>query len=1207
MNCPKCKTEINPKDTVCPKCNLRLVFECPRCKSEVRIGSSSCKKCGFVFVKFCPECNSANYVSASHCRKCLYHFKEDEETIENIQTGVSKNKAEEASVPVLKNEKDRNKDSKKDIKKAPQAPSVPNAAVRLNVYIDFITLKNVFEKYKDEEFKQKVILNIKTATKLAFNVTPEFVSENIVNFKINYSKKIGFLEKVNKFSEEFSKFNLILNETLGADISFKFAVTGDNEIKPNTPVKQLNYGIEKDIITSEGAYKILSDEIPLIKISPESYKMVFLDQKPEFTQSKSVKEDVALELIYDTLLDPANEIRGISLNAPRGAGKSFLIEKLYKKLEDTNILVLRGQCSALTQITPLGLFQDILLSLFNLSFVPSKYEKRVKELRNVLEKNLSFMAEKEGPNSTLAPEKIEVLINLVYPVGEDFYENILANKQKTFSDIKDILEALRGESKLCIIIDDFDLIDETSFEFLKYLTNKDFFNKDARFLLSYRNQHSLNMYINSEKLPKNACLNINLASNEIDDIKEYIKLRLGSFEVLPEKISNQIILNSQGNFAYIEQVIEHLLETKKVYLKGREFAYDRKEENYFVPQSLGDILDIRLNFLKELNFSYYSFLSIASLLGGKFTKNILQTVFELSDDNFIKIASFLEKSGYIIKKTENIYRFKNTLIWTHIYSGAKNNEDLKPYSAKLLNETCQRTISSPAIRALLAQTIGDKALAFDLWTSNLKLASYIGDIAFYTMCQKQSLANLEEMKHPNAFYIKNNIFERLGKLTYSKNPKEAVDYLSSALVNAKNRDEEEKVIELSGYLIHSLKAVQNFPAIIETTDTILQYFDKPKHSLQRALIKTRKAEALLYTGNYEEVNTIVNSEINPPLQEWLRRPKKNDFVNLREVYNSWIKANIILIEALATQGNPAVFELIDAVEKEVFKDNKKAKIALSAKIIVSLKLATAFSYTVKGYLGLSDEILQSIVKDFSYAIDDSKLVSKWNTINIFNKILKCEYEDKIKDEMFEAVTFANNCGDNYSKNLIKTLLSYVILEEGNPLKALEICAEEMTWFSKEKIALGALISWYISAKATMITNGADKAIEICEKAINISESSKINTVFFKVMFQTLMARAYLNKGELDNAKTYSELAFQDANLNELAFLQMIIYKLRADIMQDSITSIEQSRKLEVAQNTIKTYEKALNMAQSLNLGRHHYVIQKELTSFKAYCQLKRIM
>ncbi len=260
MNCPKCKTELNPKDTVCPNCKLRLVFECPRCKSQIKIGSSSCKKCGFVFVKFCPECNCANYVSSSHCRKCFHHFKEDEEALQNIN---------------LPPEKEKEKEEVNEQKSVPKT----QAPVRLSVYIDFITLKNVFEKYKDEEFKQKVILNIKTAIKLAFNVTPDFIKDNVVSFKINYSKKISFLEKINKFSEEFSKFNSILNETLGADISFKFAVLAEGEIKPNAPVKQLEYGIEKDIITSEGAYKILSDVIPLIKISPDSYKMVFLDQK----------------------------------------------------------------------------------------------------------------------------------------------------------------------------------------------------------------------------------------------------------------------------------------------------------------------------------------------------------------------------------------------------------------------------------------------------------------------------------------------------------------------------------------------------------------------------------------------------------------------------------------------------------------------------------------------------------------------------------------------------------------------------------------------------------------------------------------------------------------------------------------------------------------------------------------------------------------
>ena len=186
------------------------------------------------------------------------------------------------------------------------------------------------------------------------------------------------------------------------------------------------------------------------------------------------------------------------------------------------------------------------------------------------------------------------------------------------------------------------------------------------------------------------------------------------------------------------------------------------------------------------------------------------------------------------------------------------------------------------------------------------------------------------------------------------------------------------------------------------------------------------------------------------------------------------------------------------------------------------------------------------------------------------------------------------------------MLAYILLKENNALRALEICAEQMTYFSEKKIALGALLAWYISAKATLPSSGADRCIEICEKAVAICESTKISSINFKILFQELLSRAYLQKNDFDNAKMYCELALQDASANELLFLQMQLYRLRANVMQDSITQLEDEKKLPHAQNTVKVYEKALYLATRLGLDKYHYVIQKELTAFRAYCQLKRI-
>ncbi len=125
------------------------------------------------------------------------------------------------------------------------------------------------------------------------------------------------------------------------------------------------------------------------------------------------------------------------------------------------------------------------------------------------------------------------------------------------------------------------------------------------------------------------------------------------------------------------------------------------------------------------------------------------------------------------------------------------------------------------------------------------------------------------------------------------------------------------------------------------------------------------------------------------------------------------------------------------LKKEVFKEKRKDKIILDTKIVVNLKLATAFAYTIKGYLSLSDEILQSIVKDFSYAIDDSKLVSKWNTINIFNKILKNDFDEKLKTICLKQLPLQIIAEITTTKNIIKTLLAYVLLEEGTRLRHLK--------------------------------------------------------------------------------------------------------------------------------------------------------------------------
>ena len=353
---------------------------------------------------------------------------------------------------------------------------------------------------------------------------------------------------------------------------------------------------------------------------------------------------------------------------------------------------------------------------------------------------------------------------------------------------------------------------------------------------------------------------------------------------------------------------------------------------------------------------------------------------------------------------------------------------------------------------------------------------------------------------------------------------------------------------------------------------------------------------------WEEIASLVNTEINPTLQKHLNFFSKHKWISQNEIFYSWIEANIILAQSYSIQGSPLAFELIDEIDKVLQKEKGQKADTLK----VRLAYAEAMANTSRGYFDESDTILQEIVKDYSYIIDTPNLVSFWNIISLINKILRLD-TSSIKEELFEATAYANNCKDEVSKNILKTLLAYVLLQEKSYLKAIEISTSQMQYFSSKKIAFGALLAWYISAAATAYNKADMYCVEICEKAVKICENAQNNNIYFKILFQELLAKAYLKLNDKENAKMYCDLALQSATTNELLYLQVRLNGLKATISRELLSAVMDNKKHDYAQNIIKMYNKTIEMANKLNLSNIAKKIEKELTSFRAHCQLNRIM
>ena len=182
-----------------------------------------------------------------------------------------------------------------------------------------------------------------------------------------------------------------------------------------------------------------------------------------------------------------------------------------------------------------------------------------------------------------------------------------------------------------------------------------------------------------------------------------------------------------------------------------------------------------------------------------------------------------------------------------------------------------------------------------------------------------------------------------------------------------------------------------------------------------------------------------------------------------------------------------------------------------------------------------------------------------------------------------------------------------MLEEGSYLKAIEVSSEQMQYFSSKKLALGALLAWYISAAATANNKADMYCIEICEKAVKICENARNNNYFFKILFQELLAKSYLKLNDKQSAQMYCDIALQCAQSNELEYLQVRLGILKADIARERLNEQADNRKYIYAQNIIKLYNRVIDLAAKLNLKNYIKKTEKKLTSFKAYCQLNRIL
>lgn len=1194
MKCPKCKSSIPDNVLRCPNCNLKVRIVCPKCSNISLMGKKFCADCGYEFFVKCPSCSTVNLSEADICRKCgnILKTKEPEINIEheiipqdNIINKIQEVKTENTSEVKTEVQNEVLDELTSEVQSISNIQhEEENNIASENIQENQIEYSDILSDEMSTRNLQESLTytdNLDEEQNITYsdNLSEEIEENSFENVENQTTKDVQITEAKQIINEEPQKTDddfMISSENIDiSDEQIKDLFNKVEEIEKNKErKKEAEAIIQKKFEKNEEIVNENEEEIP-----------------PEYVQLN--QQDAQTEII-EAIQNPMKRI--ISLNGKEGFGKTLIIKYVREALQKENYTWAWGECNALTQITPFGYLQDVLLNLFNLSNFNTDIDNFIKNNTKAL----------EARYFNLNPKEVNDLLNFLYPTKTSEFNGILKRKDYTISIIKKVFETMALNSMVIFVIDDFESIDGASFDFLKIIIEDEKLREKIKILITNKYNKIAQGYFYNKDLNYNNYANIFLSGLDNEQCIKLINALYGEDISIPQNIKTSICENSKGTSAYIEQACLLLNEIGAIKQdESGKIVFNPEYEDYILPKNTYRILEERLGLLEKHNPLPVTALYYACLLGNKFSihqfENVLQFL-KISKDEFNQLCNFLISANYLIPMSENYLTFNNTLVWHYLYERAKTDENYVEFNKNIYMCVQPLTLSNNSLMPLLLQNSNNKKEAYLQWLKNAELSCYLGDTNLYVISLKQLIKIADEIPDLMSAQERIVIFERMGKILYKFNPKEAINYISAAIAYYKEQGNYNpvKIVELSGFLVQTCKKLGDYLGIIEACDEAVNALKEDSYTVEKAIITSKKLKALLYLGNCEEVITLARTELLETMENALAKANSSEILTDEMIFDSWVDTSLNLTCAYALQGNKKAFEIISKLDDAIIinKINNKD-------YILKIMITKALNHTMRGEIKLSADILTDIKAKYSADAMDEEFILKWNFINIINKIISMDYQD-ITDEMFQVATFANNIDDDYTKNMLKLLLGYVIQAKSKKsARALNIYNEEIVYFSKEKIATGALLCWLLIATASIQSKGVDFALDIALKALDVAKGPKVNNYIFIIALKQLIAKIYIMKRDFEAAKMYLEKAMNIAQQNDLKFMQMLLYQSFAKYFEE-IPAANNEEETLFANKTAKMYKNAAVLSKELMLNEYEAITVKDYTAFKVSCNLKNI-
>ena len=376
-----------------------------------------------------------------------------------------------------------------------------------------------------------------------------------------------------------------------------------------------------------------------------------------------------------------------------------------------------------------------------------------------------------------------------------FTERGIDNAEDTRYTYFDIfLTLLQAIPDTLIFIENFDKIDSSSYDVLKYLFEA-FDKLKISYLVSYDKNFSLHKDTYSLMTkPYYTEITLKPTSFEkmIEENKYYYRNIMDSFYF------HRIAKYSYGSILFLDIAVQYLIECG-VFAATEDSIELVNPKTIIIPSSLNKLMKRRLNLLED-DPEAIKFLATCVLLGTRIDQ---ETIKSLKYKNIDDIIDRLSDMGYIYFWNNCMY-FPNYNLLRDNMLEVLSKDKLKLIAEELFEKVFVENMPSPVI-AYLYGLLEDYKSEFLEWEHLAKINLSMGDFSAYLNCADKIVQlldkNTDEEQQEEIDKYKLDLYENISNNLYEYMPDKSSKIAEATLKRLEAAGDDEKVITLCNKMI----------------------------------------------------------------------------------------------------------------------------------------------------------------------------------------------------------------------------------------------------------------------------------------------------------------------------------------------------------------------------------------------------------------------